>query len=105
MDIAKSVGVSSGDVTNVLSGAVPAILAGLTRNSSTSSGAAGLAEVSAAEVMKGVVPIACMGAYVLLWRLFTLLIGLAAGAVVMVRCLYRERKETKPHDIAWRENS
>ena len=42
-DIARSVGVSSGDVTNVLSGAVPAILAGLTRNSSTSSGAAGLA--------------------------------------------------------------
>jgi uncharacterized protein (TIRG00374 family) len=70
-----------------------------------SPGAAGLAEVGAAEVMKGVVPIACMGAYVLLWRLFTLLIGLAAGAVVMVRCLYRERKETKPHDIAWRENS
>jgi hypothetical protein len=43
MDIAKTVGVSSGDVTNVLSGAVPAILAGLTRNSATSPGAAGLA--------------------------------------------------------------
>jgi hypothetical protein len=42
-DIARTVGVSSGDVTNVLSGAVPAILAGLTRNSATSSGAAGLA--------------------------------------------------------------
>ncbi len=41
MDIAKTVGVNSGDVTNVLSGAVPAILAGLTRNSSSSAGAAG----------------------------------------------------------------
>ena len=41
-EIARSVGVSSSDVTNVLSGAVPAIMAGLTRNSSSSDGAAGL---------------------------------------------------------------
>jgi uncharacterized protein (TIRG00374 family) len=57
-----------------------------------SPGAAGLAEISAAEVMKGIVPIGSIGAYVLLWRLFTLLIGLGAGALVMVRYLYRERK-------------
>ncbi len=38
----RSVGLDSGDVSNVLAGAVPAILTGLTRNSSSSSGAAGL---------------------------------------------------------------
>jgi hypothetical protein len=41
-EIGRSVGLSGGDVTNVLSGALPAIMAGLTRNSATSSGAAGL---------------------------------------------------------------
>jgi hypothetical protein len=41
-EIARSVGVSGSDVTNVLGGAVPAIMAGLTRNSSSSDGAAGL---------------------------------------------------------------
>ncbi len=58
-----------------------------------SPGAAGLAEISAAEVMKGIVPAECVGAYVLLWRLFTLLIGLSVGALVMVRYFYRGRKE------------
>ena len=57
-----------------------------------SPGAAGLAEISAAAVMKGIVPAEFVGAYVLLWRLFTLLIGLAAGAFVMVRYVYRGRK-------------
>jgi hypothetical protein len=41
-EIARKVGVDSSDVTNVLGGAMPAILAGLTRNSSSSDGAAGL---------------------------------------------------------------
>jgi hypothetical protein len=41
-EIARSVGLDSSDVTKVLSGAVPAMLAGLTRNSSSSAGAAGL---------------------------------------------------------------
>lgn len=41
-EIGRSLGLSGGDVTNVLSGAVPAIMAGLTRNSSSSDGAAGL---------------------------------------------------------------
>jgi len=36
------VGVNGSDVSNVLAGAVPAILTGLTRNSSSSDGAAGL---------------------------------------------------------------
>lgn len=42
-EIARSVGVSDSDVTKVLGGAVPAIMAGLTRNSASSDGAAGLA--------------------------------------------------------------
>jgi hypothetical protein len=41
-EIARSVGVDTSDVTKVLNGAVPAVLAGLTRNSSSSDGAAGL---------------------------------------------------------------
>jgi hypothetical protein len=41
-EIARSVGLDSSRVTNVLSGAVPAIMAGLTRNSASSEGAAGL---------------------------------------------------------------
>jgi len=40
--IGRSVGIGSSDVSNVLAGAMPAILAGLTRNSSSSAGAAGL---------------------------------------------------------------
>ena len=40
-EIARTVGVSSSDVTNVLGGAVPAIMAGLTRNSASGDGAAG----------------------------------------------------------------
>ncbi|HER43593.1 MAG TPA: flippase-like domain-containing protein [Candidatus Eisenbacteria bacterium] len=63
-----------------------------------SPGAAGLAEISAAEVMKGIVPAASAGAYVLLWRLFTLLIGLCAGALVMVRYFYRGRMEEEARD-------
>jgi hypothetical protein len=42
-EIARSVGVDSSDVTNVLSGAVPAIMVGLTRKSASSEGVAGLA--------------------------------------------------------------
>ncbi len=64
-----------------------------------SPGAAGLAEISAAEVMKGIIPAQYIGAYVLLWRLFTLLIGLGAGALVMMRYFYRGRKEQQPADI------
>lgn len=40
--IGRSVGLDSGDVSKVLAGAMPAILAGLTRNTSSSAGAAGL---------------------------------------------------------------
>jgi len=40
--IGSAVGLDSGDVSKVLAGAMPAMLAGLTRNTSSSSGAAGL---------------------------------------------------------------
>ena len=40
--IARSVGVSDGDVTNVLAGALPAMMAGLTRNAASSGGASAL---------------------------------------------------------------
>jgi len=40
--IAHSVGVSGGDVTNVLAGALPAMMAGLTRNAASSGGAGAL---------------------------------------------------------------
>ena len=41
-EIARSVGLSSSDVGNVLAGAVPAMMAGLTRNAASSGGAEGL---------------------------------------------------------------
>jgi hypothetical protein len=40
--IGRSVGLDSGDVSNVLAGAMPAILAGLTRNTSSNAGAESL---------------------------------------------------------------
>ena len=41
-EISRSLGLSGGDVTNVLAGAVPAIMAGLTRNGASSAGAGSL---------------------------------------------------------------
>ena len=41
-EIGRSLGLSGGDVTNVLAGAVPAIMAGLTRNGASSAGAGSL---------------------------------------------------------------
>jgi len=41
-EIARSMGLSSSDVGNVLAGAMPAIMAGLTRNAASSGGAEGL---------------------------------------------------------------
>jgi len=40
--IARAVGVSGGDVTNVLAGALPAMMAGLTRNATSGNGASAL---------------------------------------------------------------
>jgi uncharacterized protein (TIRG00374 family) len=58
-----------------------------------SPGASGIAEVSTAEVMKGIIPPGYGGAFVLTWRMFTLFISLAVGAVVTIRTLYGRRKD------------
>jgi len=56
-----------------------------------SPGAAGVAEVSTAEVMKGIITPGYEGAFVLLWRLFTLFISLAIGALVTIKVIYANR--------------
>jgi len=59
-----------------------------------SPGASGVAEVSTAEVMKGIIPDGYGGAFVLLWRLFYLFASVAVGAVVTIRVLYRDRVDS-----------
>ncbi len=59
-----------------------------------SPGASGVAEVSTAEVMKGIIPPGYEGAFVILWRLFTLFISVAVGALVTIRMLYRDRTDS-----------
>jgi len=56
-----------------------------------SPGAAGFAEISAPAVMRSIIPPGYEGAFVLLWRLFTLFLGLVVGALITVRTIYRER--------------
>jgi uncharacterized protein (TIRG00374 family) len=56
-----------------------------------SPGAAGVAEVSTAEVMKGIITPGYEGAFVLLWRLFTLFISLTVGALVTIKVVYADR--------------
>jgi len=48
-------------------------------------GASGVAEISAAQFMGGVVPTDSMGAFLVLWRTFTLYLGMGAGAIVLLR--------------------
>jgi len=48
-------------------------------------GASGFAEVTAAAIMGHVVPAASLGAFVILWRVFALYLGMIGGAVVIVR--------------------
>lgn len=48
-------------------------------------GASGLAEISAAELMRQLVPADRMGAYLLLWRTFSLYLGMALGGAVLLR--------------------
>ena len=56
-----------------------------------SPGAAGFAEISAPAIMRSIIPPGHEGAFVLLWRLFTLFVGLIVGALITVRTIYRER--------------
>jgi len=48
-------------------------------------GASGVAEVTAAVLMGGVVPAADMQAYLVLWRAFSLYTGMAIGGLILVR--------------------
>jgi uncharacterized protein (TIRG00374 family) len=70
-----------------------------------SPGASGVAEISTAEVMKGIVPAGYEGAFVLSWRLFTLFISVAVGALVTMRVLYRNRANSGVSVIDYREGS
>jgi uncharacterized protein (TIRG00374 family) len=58
-----------------------------------SPGAAGVAEVSTTAVMKGIITPGYEGAFVLLWRLFTLFVSLAVGALVTIRVIYKDRAD------------
>lgn len=68
-----------------------------------SPGASGLAEVSSAAVMKGIIPPGVEGAFVLLWRLFTLFVSVAVGALVTIRVLYRKREDAGESVIDYRK--
>ena len=46
-------------------------------------GASGVAEVTAAELMDGIVPTATMGAFILVWRATSLYLGMALGAAAL----------------------
>jgi uncharacterized protein (TIRG00374 family) len=70
-----------------------------------SPGASGVAEVSTAEVMKGIIPAGYGGAFVILWRLFTLLISVAVGAAVTMRVLYQNRVDSGESVIDFRTDS
>jgi uncharacterized protein (TIRG00374 family) len=69
-----------------------------------SPGASGVAEVSAAEVMKGIIPAGYGGAFVVLWRMFTLFISVAVGALVTVKVLYSKRTDSGVPVIDYRRD-
>ena len=70
-----------------------------------SPGASGVAEVSTAEVMKGIIPAGYGGAFVLLWRLFTLFVSVAVGAAVTIRVLYKNRVDSGAAVIDYRSET
>ena len=70
-----------------------------------SPGASGVAEVSTAEVMKGIVPAGYGGAFVLLWRLFTLFLSVAVGALVTIRVIYKDRADSGASVVDYRNDS
>jgi hypothetical protein len=53
-------------------------------------GASGVAEVSTAAVMGALVPVADQSAFIVLWRFFTLVVGMIVGAGVLLRYFSRE---------------
>ncbi len=52
-------------------------------------GASGLAELSAAEIMRSLVPASEFGPYVILWRTFTLYLPMLFGGVLLARIFLR----------------
>jgi uncharacterized protein (TIRG00374 family) len=70
-----------------------------------SPGASGVAEVSTAEVMKGIIPAGYGGAFVVLWRMFTLFISVAVGALVTIRALYKSRADSGESVIDYRADA
>jgi uncharacterized protein (TIRG00374 family) len=60
-------------------------------------GSSGVAEVSTAFIMGQIIPKAQTGVFVILWRFFTLFVGMLAGGYVLLRYLLRrERGESAP---------
>jgi uncharacterized protein (TIRG00374 family) len=60
-------------------------------------GASGLAEISGGEIMKPLVPAADLGAYLLVWRTFTLYLGMLLGGLVLMRSVAGEsHARTRP---------
>lgn len=53
-------------------------------------GASGLAEVSTAYIMGHIIPGSHTGIFVLLWRFFTLFLGMIAGAYILMRILLKD---------------
>lgn len=59
-------------------------------------GASGVAELSAAEIMRPVVAPEAMGAYLLLWRVFSLYVGMLFGGFVLLRVAFRRARPAAP---------
>jgi uncharacterized protein (TIRG00374 family) len=61
-------------------------------------GASGLAELSAAAIMQPLMPAAAFGAFVLLWRTFSLYLPMLLGGVLLARdALAGDRRATDHH--------
>lgn len=61
-------------------------------------GASGIAELSAAEIMRPAVPAAAMAAFLLLWRTFGLYVGMLYGGGVLLRLAMRKVRAAAPGD-------
>ncbi len=53
-------------------------------------GASGVAEISSAILMSKIVPVNFEGSYILLWRFFTLFVGMLAGAIIIFGYLLKK---------------
>lgn len=60
-------------------------------------GASGVAEISALFIMGNIIPENFQISYILLWRFFTLVVGMLAGAVIMFRLLLKNPQNNTAH--------